>query len=96
MGFSAGSSGNGSGNVFIGYKAGYFESQSNKLYIDNCDTSAPLIYGDFSENKLTINDVLKINPRNTAPNNPSEGELYVNSVNHHIYCYLYGSWHQLD
>jgi hypothetical protein len=45
----------GTGNVFIGYKAGYNESGSNRLYIDNTDTSTPLIYGDFSTNDVQIN-----------------------------------------
>jgi hypothetical protein len=45
----------GSGNVFIGYTAGYNETGSNKLYIDNSDTSSPLIYGDFATNAVTIN-----------------------------------------
>ncbi|MCK4568926.1 MAG: hypothetical protein KAT76_01475 [Bacteroidales bacterium] len=85
-----------SGNVLIGYQAGYYEHDNNKLYIENSDSDFPLIGGDFSTNKVTINDVLKLAPRITAPSNPTEGELYVNSLNHHIYCYLNGSWKQLD
>jgi hypothetical protein len=48
---------NGSGNVFIGYKSGYDERGSNKLYIDNSGTSTPLIYGDFTDGseKLVFN-----------------------------------------
>ncbi|MTI29257.1 hypothetical protein E1171_00360, partial [Cytophagales bacterium RKSG123] len=38
----------GNANVFIGYQAGYNETGSNKLYIDNSNTSSPLIYGDFA------------------------------------------------
>ena len=45
----------GSGNVFIGYKAGRSETGSNKLYIDNSDTTSPLIKGDFANNTVTIN-----------------------------------------
>lgn len=45
----------GSGNVFIGYNAGYNETGSNKLYIDNSNTSTPLIYGDFNSNQVSIN-----------------------------------------
>jgi hypothetical protein len=37
----------GAGNVFIGYDAGRNEAGSNKLYIDNSNTSSPLIYGEF-------------------------------------------------
>jgi hypothetical protein len=45
----------GSGNVFLGYNAGYNETGSDKLYIDNSNTSLPLIYGDFSTDTLTVN-----------------------------------------
>ena len=97
MGYKAGEGNQGSGNVFIGYMAGaYSGSRSNVLYIDNSSTAAPLIYGDFSTNKVTIHDVLRLAPRDSAPDNPQEGELYVNIKNHHIYCYLQGGWRQLD
>ena len=46
----------GSGNVFIGYAAGVYETGSNKLYIDNSNTTTPLIYGDFSANRVGINN----------------------------------------
>jgi trimeric autotransporter adhesin len=47
----------GIGNVFIGSSAGYNELGSDKLYIDNSNTSTPLIYGDFAANKVGINKV---------------------------------------
>jgi hypothetical protein len=50
----------GSGNVFIGYFAGYNETGNNKLYIENSNTSDPLIGGDFSTNEVTINGSLSI------------------------------------
>jgi len=37
---------------FIGYQSGFNESGSNKLYIDNSNTTTPLIYGDFSKDSL--------------------------------------------
>ncbi len=44
-----------SGNIFIGYKAGYSETGSDKLYIENSfDVTTPLIYGDFAANQLAI------------------------------------------
>ncbi len=56
LGFEAGNQNDGSGNVFIGNRAGYLESScNNKLYIDNTATSAPLIYGEFDARKLYIN-----------------------------------------
>lgn len=45
----------GSRNVFIGYKSGRNEIGDDKLYIDNSDTSTPLLYGDFATNQLGIN-----------------------------------------
>ena len=51
----------GSGNVMIGYKAGYYEIGSNKLYIDNSNTTTPLIYGDFANDSVKINGQMEIN-----------------------------------
>lgn len=48
----------GTGNLFLGHKAGYSETGSNKLYIDNSDTATPLIGGDFSTDIVTINGAL--------------------------------------
>jgi hypothetical protein len=66
----------GSGNVFLGYQAGYNETGSNKLYIDNSNTSTPLIHGDFDTNKVTINGdmtvtgALKANTFSDSDGNP--------------------------
>jgi len=49
-----------SGNVFLGYAAGYFESNSNKLYIENSSSESPLIYGEFDNDLLRINGDLDI------------------------------------
>ncbi len=45
----------GSGNVFIGNNSGFSELGSNKLYIDNSNTAAPLIWGDFNSDRLVFN-----------------------------------------
>ena len=52
----------GNGNVFIGPYAGYNESGSNKLYIENSivDSGEALIYGDFDDNSVSINNSLGI------------------------------------
>jgi hypothetical protein len=56
LGVFAGANGaTGSGNVFIGYYAGFNEGGSDKLYIDNSQTSTPLISGDFNTNQVGIN-----------------------------------------
>lgn len=45
----------GSGNVGIGYQAGLNETGSNKLYIENSNSTSPLIGGDFSQDRIGIN-----------------------------------------
>ncbi len=85
----------GSNNVCLGYNAGYGATGDNQLFIANNSGSA-LIYGDFSTKKVTINDVLILNPRSSVPSNPVEGEIFVYSATDHIYCYLNGTWKQLD
>jgi hypothetical protein len=53
FGYRAGySNSTGSGNLFLGYEAGYNETGSNKLYIDNSNTTSPLIYGEFDNNRI--------------------------------------------
>ncbi len=64
LGTTAGLNVTGDGNVFIGNEAGKQSSVisvNNKLYIDNSDTSTPLIYGDFSSDALTLNADVTIN-----------------------------------
>jgi membrane protease subunit (stomatin/prohibitin family) len=56
----------GQGNLFLGYNAGYSETGSNKLYIDNSNTSSPLIYGEFDNNIVTINGKLGIGTKTPA------------------------------
>jgi hypothetical protein len=53
--YSGGANHYGSGNVCLGNSAGSEETGSNKLYIDNSNTSTPLIYGDFSSDLVRIN-----------------------------------------
>jgi hypothetical protein len=49
-----------SGCVFIGYSAGENNTNDDKLFIDNSNTSTPLIGGDFSTNQVDINGTIKI------------------------------------
>jgi hypothetical protein len=60
LGGAAGYSNDGSGNVFLGNRVGEFEAGSNKLYIDNSNTSTPLIYGEFDNDTLTIYGNLEV------------------------------------
>lgn len=45
----------GSNNVGIGFKAGLNETGSNKLYIENSDSSIGLITGDFNIDRVGVN-----------------------------------------
>jgi hypothetical protein len=55
IGAQAGENSTGLGNVFLGYHAGENETGSNLLYIENSNSSSPLIWGDFANNRLVIN-----------------------------------------
>ena len=50
----------GSGNVFVGFSAGASEFGSDKLYIANTGTAAPLIYGEFDNALVGINGALGV------------------------------------
>ncbi len=54
----------GMGDVFLGYNAGYNEKGSNRLYIANTNTAAPLIWGDFLNNLLNLNGSVGISTGN--------------------------------
>ncbi|MFK5981408.1 MAG: hypothetical protein QM499_00720, partial [Flavobacteriaceae bacterium] len=45
----------GSSNVALGHRAGYYETNSNRLYIENSASSTPLIYGEFDNDLIRIN-----------------------------------------
>ena len=55
IGYRAGYKNSGERNVFLGHQAGYNEFGDDKLYIDNTDTSDPLIYGDFDDDYVKMN-----------------------------------------
>jgi|GEM_PF-2397636 len=57
----------GSNNIFIGHQAGRNELGSNYLYIDNNNTSSPLIWGDFANDTLKVNGNFNINSAYTLP-----------------------------
>ncbi|WP_299681314.1 tail fiber domain-containing protein [uncultured Dokdonia sp.] len=61
LGTRTGMNNQGFGNVFIGNRAGEFESGNDKLYIDNTQTSTPLIHGDFATDLVSINGRLFVN-----------------------------------
>ncbi len=63
IGANAGHENDGSSNIFIGSNAGYFETGSNKLYIENSNSSSPLIYGEFNNNMVRINGNLEVDQK---------------------------------
>ncbi|MFC0605352.1 tail fiber domain-containing protein [Winogradskyella pulchriflava] len=50
-----------SNNIFIGHASGYYETNSDRLYIENSNSSSPLIYGEFDNDLLRVNGTLDIN-----------------------------------
>jgi trimeric autotransporter adhesin len=66
----------GSGNVALGFSAGFNETGSNKLYIENTNSSTPLIYGEFDNDILKINGKIKVNTVATPGN-----EMQINNSN---------------
>ncbi|RLD20925.1 MAG: hypothetical protein DRI69_05290 [Bacteroidetes bacterium] len=84
-------------NVFIGYAAGRFENESDRLYIDNTSSTSPLIYGEFDNDLLKINgEFISSIPRsglsnfvakieNTKNNNTSRNEGLLIVAGHGIY-----------
>ena len=91
-----------SGNVFLGYEAGMEEGGSNKLYIANSDVNT-LIYGDFGSKNvgintttparnLHINDVMRLQPRATAPSSPAMGDIYMDSSLKKLMVYDGTTW----
>lgn len=67
IGYRAGGQTTGSGNILIGKQAGYFETTSDKLYIETSTSSSPLIYGDFANDSVTIHGTLEINDAYSFP-----------------------------
>ncbi len=48
-------------NVYLGFQAGYNATGNDKLYIENSNSNAPLIYGEFNNDLVRINGTLNIN-----------------------------------
>ncbi|MBL7854169.1 MAG: hypothetical protein JNL17_07215 [Cyclobacteriaceae bacterium] len=80
VGGEAGYNSTGSSNVFLGFRAGYNETGSNKLYIDNSNTTTPLIFGDFATDKLVINGNVGIGSQNPSEKLTVNGTIYSKEV----------------
>ena len=77
-----------------------------KLYILCVIASAAFIIGLAWADQITLTTyypapygvykVMRLAPQAAAPATASDGDLYVNSTDNHIYCRLNGVWVQLD
>jgi hypothetical protein len=79
LGFQAGrgaSSHDIHGNVFIGFQAGYNEDGDSLLYIENSNSETPLIGGDFANDSLFFNGVVRI-----TGGNPGTGKILTSDDN---------------
>ena len=75
IGKEAGKKVTGSGNIFIGNEAAKTQAAiSNKLFIDNSDTVAPLIYGDFENDLVRVNGDLEVTGSMGEIDNLSDGK----------------------
>jgi trimeric autotransporter adhesin len=56
----------GSNNIALGNQAGYNETGSNKLYIENSNSTTPLIYGEFDNDLARINGNFRVKSTSIA------------------------------
>lgn len=80
LGYNSGRNSIGSNNVFIGLNAGSNEQDSNKLYIDNSNTTTPLIYGDFDTNVLSFNGNVGIGTASPDATLTVKGDIHTQEV----------------
>jgi hypothetical protein len=80
-----------SGNVLLGFNAGYYINSDNKLYIENSSSSSPLIYGEFDNNLIRINGHQEIT-ENLSIGTTGNVALRVNSAETIWYNGTYLSW----
>jgi hypothetical protein len=66
IGTESGQNSAGTDNLFLGYQSGQNETGSNKLYIENSNSSSPLIYGEFNNNRVKINGQLELETKTPA------------------------------
>ena len=60
LGYRAGYNATAASCVYLGALAGQNNAANNRLYIDNSNSAAPLIYGEFDNNVIKINGELRI------------------------------------
>ncbi len=60
IGYESGHNNDADGSVFLGYQSGYNETNGNRLYIENSNSTLPLIYGEFDNDKVKVNGDLEV------------------------------------
>jgi len=111
IGRFSGNNSNGNWNIFIGYDSGFYETGSDRLYIDSArfndpDNQTPLIYGEFDNDLLRVNGTLhisetaKLTPMSqpSACNTPNEvGLLYFDGIADKLkVCTFNSGWQDLN
>jgi hypothetical protein len=92
---------NSNGNVMIGYNSGGSEIGSNKLYIENSNSTTPLIYGEFDSDMIQINgslhlrDAFQLTPNPPPSGTCSQNGLMLYGTNHELYLCKSGVWKQV-
>jgi trimeric autotransporter adhesin len=79
----------GSNNIAIGNQAGFSETGSNKLYIENSNSTTPLIYGEFNNDLLRFHGNLEIDNITTFDNKMQV--VNKNNYQHSIGNQIFGS-----
>lgn len=94
VGFSAGSLlEKGSNNILIGYGVQAADEDGDyQLNIGDLITGDMAIGQKFAK----IDGFMKLEPQASAPATPSEGWIYANSTDHHLYFYNGTDWVQID
>lgn len=66
--------------VLMGFQAGFYNTDSNRLYISNSNTTSPLIYGEFDNNYLKINGSLAVTSLPTSLGGLSAGDMFTQTA----------------
>ena len=72
------------GNVFLGFQAGFNQNVSNRLFIENSSSANPLIYGEFDNRIVKINNKLYVSSLvtgGTAPVTSGTTKMVVTDAN---------------
>ncbi len=66
VGFEAGYDADAENSVYLGHQAGKNNNTDNRLFINNQESTSPLIYGEFDNEKIRINGELEVRDKSTT------------------------------